>query len=261
MSEVDLKAEVEKAQEHKYNETEVQAMEEGWIPPERAGELPEGKKHLSAEEYLERGTFFKKIDTLKKKVEDQDKTINHLASHYEKVVESERAKVQREMKAEIERLKAEKIEALDQGNSARVVEIDEEIQEVRQVSREPQAEHPVFAKWKQENEWYLKDEFLHDEAEILGSEYARKRIPIDQALSKITNHLKTKYPDRFDNPERKLPPSVEGGTPPPPKGKTITEKDLTREEREVFKNFERNGVIKTDADRARYFKQVMDLRD
>lgn len=261
MSEVDLKADVEAGQPE-HTEVELEAMEAGWIPPERADALPEGKKHLTAEEYLERGSFFKKIETLKKKVEDQDKTIANLANHYEKVVESERQKAKREMDAQITRLKAEKAQALDQGDSARVVEIDEEMHQVRQeVRQQPRGEDPTFTNWKKENSWYQEDEFLTMEADVLGFEFSRRNLPLDAALTKITNHLKTKYPERFKTSARELPPSVEGSTPPVKSGKSFGEKDLTKEEREVFKNFERNGVIKSDADKQRYFQQVLEQRD
>ena len=246
--------------ELEYTDVEKQAMEDGWIPPERADELPEGKKHLSAEEYLERGTFFKKIDTLKKKVEDQDKTISNLASHYEKVVENERVKAQREMESQIAKLKAEKVEALDQGDSARVVEIDDQMQQIRQAPQ-PQGEHPALKAWKKENPWYGDDEFLSIEADMMGTELGRRQVPIEVALPKIEQHLKAKSPERFQTPDRDKPPTVEGATPPSKPSKSFGEKDLTQEEREVYKNFERNGVIKSDADRKRYFEQVQLTRD
>lgn len=259
----ELREAVEKAQDRQYSEVEKQAMDKGWNPD--PSQLPEGKRFVSAEEFIERGSFFEKIESLNKEIEGYRNSVDEMKSHYEKVAKRDAQKAREEYENKLASLKAEKKEALDQGDSQRVVDIDDEISRVRPPENPNINEaNKLIAKWKSENKWYDEDAFLGDEADILFSEYARRGIPLETALSRATNHLSTKYPDKFSNKKREEPPAVEGATPPKPASKSASEKDLTAEEREVYRNMERLGLFKDDKDgskRKQYLRDVIELRD
>ena len=256
--------EAAKQEPKEYTEAEKEAIEAGWNPDKSA--LPEGKEFLSAEEFLSRGPLFKKIDALKKDAAELKKDAaeakmiaQQVRAHQEKLLEHERAKMKADYEKRIAQLNAEKKQALDEGDSARVVEIDNELRQQPEPVI-PRQEDTIISDWRKKNTWYDNDSFLGTEADILASEFARRRVPVQDALQKIEEHLKTKYPERFED-KRSAPSQVEGATPPVKQNGKITEKQLTPEERQVFRNFEQAGIFKSDADKAKYLKEVIELRN
>lgn len=264
MSEVDLKQEVEEQLEQEqeqpeYSETELQAMDEGWIPPDRFNPEEQGKDFVSAEKFLENGSFFKKIKSLKTEVDGLKTTISKINDHNRKVAEREQQKLAQEYEAQIARLKAEKVQALEEGDHRRVVEIDDQMRQTPEPKTPEPEVSPVYENWIKENDWYNKDDFLSDEADVLASEYKRRNLPPEVALPRITEHLMAKYPEKF----KKTPahPSVEGGGHKPRSTKGISEKDLTSDEMQVFRNLNVSNYFKSDADKKQYIKDVIALRD
>lgn len=261
MSEAEKQEVVETEAAPEYTEVEQKAMEEGWIPPDRFDSEEQGKEFISAEKYLENGTFFKKINAQKEQIESLQQTVSQINEHNRKVRERELQKMQSEYESKIDALKAEKIAALDEGDSRRVVEIDDEIRRTPVPQIEPTTDNATLKRWKKDNSWYDTDKFLGMEADMMATQLARQQVPLDDALKQIKEHLTIKYPERFENKQRKAAPTVEGGSKKPtPKG-AISVKDLDPQEREVFNNWERQGVFKDDAARQAYLKQVVELRD
>lgn len=269
---VDLKRAVEEGldnQEPEFTEVEKKAMEEGWIPPSRFDSEEQGKEFISAEKFLENGSFFKKINDQKSKIEQLENSINQLNAHYQKVAENERKKAQAEYKEEIERLKAEKVKALEDGDSQRVVDIDEELR----VKKEPENGNPEFEKffkdWSEKNKWYDEDQAMRDYADMLGDGYAARHqdTPYQQIFDYVTEEVKQRYPEKFKNKQREKAPAVEGSpsnnVSEQSKGKNAgdpTIKDLTSDERTIFRNFERMNIFKSEKDKIKYIKEVVELR-
>lgn len=250
-------AEIEAEQEVEVTWSEEEAAEAeamGWIPPERAKKLPEGKQYVGPKEFMERNPLYRKM-------KEMEQSFNQLNSHYQKVSEIEHKKAEREFEQKLEELNKEKLEALNNADHARVIEIDDELR----TAEKPVKEDPVdntFQDWVSENEWYEKDNFLRVEAEKTGSVLYSDKLYGRALLDAVKDHLKQAYPDRFENPRRQAAPAVEGSTPPAkPKSKTATVKDLTADERTIYKNFERMGVFKTDAEAQKYIREVIELRD
>lgn len=231
---------------------EAEAM--GWIPPDRSKKLPEGKKFVGPKEFMERNPLYGKLKQL-------ETSMGQLTEHYQKVSEMERSKAEKEFKAEIARLKAEKVEALDNADHARVVEIDEEIQNVKKPEDEAPKSDPVFDNWVKENKWYEEDKFLQIEATKVGELLYSDKLYGKPLLEAVKNHLKEAYPDKFKNTNREKPSAVEGGTNKPSKAKTPSINDLTADERKIFDNFQMSGILKTDAEIEKYVKEAIALRD
>lgn len=262
--EVDLRAAVEgeKAQinddlnEIEVNWTEDEAQEAeamGWIPPDRAGKLPDGKKFVGPKEFMERNPLYKEVKQLKS-------TLTQLNSHYQKVAETERTKAKEEYEAKLASLQDEKIKALDEEDHKRVVEIDNEIRNTNP-PEEQVSDNTLFKDWVSKNDWYEADKFLKIEADMLGSQLVSKDLYGVDLFDTVKEHLKQKYPDRFKSPRDK-PAAVEGSTNGNRASKkTYTINDLTQDERQIYNNFERMGVFKADGSAEKYIKEVIDLRD
>lgn len=275
---IDLKKNVEEGLEDnegkksiEYTEVEKKAMEDGWIPSTRFDSEEQGKRFISAEKFLENGSFFKKINEQKDKISTLEVSINQLNAHYQKVAETERKKAKAEYEREIDKLKTEKFKALEDGDSQRVVDIDEELRgkEVPD-SKDPNFEK-YFDEWAKKNQWYNDDSSMRNYADMLGDGYAVRHqdTPYQQIFEYVTEEVKQRYPDKFKNKKREEVSTVEGsntnnvssqeGITSNDKGDP-TIKDLTTDEKTVFKNFERLRIFKDEKDRTKYIKEVIELR-
>jgi len=235
--------------------TEAEAM--GWIPPERAKKLPEGKEYVGPVEYMERNPLYGQMKELQG-------TVKELANHNQKIADLEHKRAEKQYKDEIESLKAEKVAALDSADHKQVVEIDEKIRTTEKPVAEPNED---FKKWSGENPWFEKDQFLQVEANIIGERLSATMEGI-QLLDAVKSHLQEKYPDRFKNTNRDKPDAVEGGTNQSSKksGKASLS-DLNSEETRIFNNFKRSGIFKKGENLVDemlvqdYVNQAISLRD
>ena len=225
----------------------------------------EGDNKKTAAEFIHDGRFFKQIDDLKSKNSKLQNSFEQLTSHYNKVRVSDQKKAEAEYHDKIEQLKQDKVTALDEGDNVRVVEIDEQLRTTTKPVEEPidaESKNPEFDTWVNENAWYNDSTFLQIEADKVGEFYYGKGLRGNELFDAVGNHVQELHPEKFENQKRTKAPSVEGGTPvasKPVKGK-VGEKDLTQNEREVYRNFKANGVFKTDEDVQTYFRQVMEIR-
>lgn len=266
--EVDLKAAVEAGTpikgEPEVNDVEITWTEDeaeeaeamGWIPPERAKKLPEGKKFAGPKEFMERNPLYKKVKQL-------ETSIGQLNEHHSRVSETERKKLTKEYEAKITSLQEERIKALDEGDNRKAVEIESEIRTTEKPEEVKPETDPIFQNWVNENEWYEKDAFLRVEATKVGEILYSDKLYGRELLDAVKAHLKEAHPDKFENPNRAKPAAVEASSQastPKSTGK-VSVKDLTADERTVYTNFERMKVFKTDDEKQKYLKEVIELRD
>lgn len=235
-------------------EEALEAESMGWISPEKSENLPNGKKYLGPVEFMERNPLYKRVKQL-------ESSFGELNTHYHNVAANEKQKAEKEYHDKIEKLKSEKVKALNDDDNQRVVDIDEEIRtSEKPVNKEFDQE---FNKWKGQNSWFESDSELKEYADYIGPKYADEhpRMPYSQILEHVTKVVKKTFPGKFTNSNRSRPPSVEGDTPPArTAGKTMTEKDLTSDERQVFKNFVAMGIFPDEKDKNTYLKEVIELR-
>jgi len=214
---------------------EAEAM--GYIPPERAGKLPEGKKFLGPVEFMERNPLYKQM-------KDLQVSFGQLNSHYQKVSEIEHKKAEKEFETKLADLKTQKVDALDNADHARVVEIDEEIRTAEKPV-EVKPDNSDFDKWVGENKWYKDDQFLRVEATKVGEILYSDKLFGTALLDAVKDHLKQAHPEKFKNPAREKASSVEGGSQRSVQPvKSSSTKDLTADERTIFTNFKSSGLFK-----------------
>lgn len=245
-----------------WSDTDAQEAESmGWIPPDRSKKLPEGKTFLGPKEFMERNPLYRKMKSL-------ESTVGQLNSHHQRVLENEQKKAEKHYLAELDRLEAEKVTALDEGDNKRVVEIDKEIRTTEKPEITPDSD-PVFDAWVKDNAWYEDNKFLSVEADNIAEKYLSKGFRGKELLNAMTDHMKISFKDQFpqdnnlDENGRNRPAAVEGDTRGGKRGssKNVSEKDLTSDEREVFKNFERMGVFADDKAISKYIKEVVEIRE
>jgi hypothetical protein len=170
-----------------------------------------------------------------------------LAKHHSRVqkVEYERA---------LAELKAQKKEALNEGDADAVVDIDEKLALVREAQKEaaqqqvapapaaPAETNPVFVNWVERNSWYSNQPAMRAYADRLGNELgARGGMSPTDLLAEIEREVKKEFAHKFNNPNRDKPGAVEGSTNKGGKGKDSF--TLSEEERRVMQRFVKQGVI------------------
>lgn len=208
---------VEQAPAPQIDEHEQEALEQGWKSKEEF--LAEGGKEedfKSARQFLKDTELFKRIETLNKELKSTRATLTALKGHYEKVRETE-------FRHALNTLKAQKKQALDNGDSDAVIEIDERIDQVKETQRAQAVQqqvnsnqvHPAFEAWVRDNNWYATDSELQDFADNIGRSYAKANPSIDplEVLKYVSGRVKKAYPDKFKNERRTAPSAVESVRP------------------------------------------------
>ena len=237
-----------KGEEPQYSEVEQEAMQRGWNP-----EGVEGKRNLTAEEFLDRQTLYDDIRSLKKANKRQQETITALKTHYDHVAEREREKVL----AELKQLKSQ---ALEEQNYDAVVEIDEKLAEARKQPEQEEKvqQQEVFAEWREANSWYDSNKDMREYADMIGEAYYRRtggKVPLDDVYEYVTKEVKARFPDSF-RPAKERAHLVEGaqrGSGPTKRSK-FSEADLPEEAREIMKSLTRSGIMTKEDYLKSYFE-------
>jgi hypothetical protein len=238
-----------------YSDIERQALEQGWRPKSEWEGDPEDWR--SAKEFVGRGELYGKLDTMGRELKDTKKALRMLQEHHTKVKETEYKKA-------VDELKALQKQHLEAGNSEGYIEATDILtdlkaeQKAREVVREntPNAPDPRFIQWAAANKWYEQDPGMRRYADMIGQGYAQQNPDLDpvEVLKFVTSEVRSKYKDKFVNPNRSKPSSVEGGRQAAPAVKTALE--LTDDERKVMNTFIRQNVMTKEE----YMDQVKAMR-
>ena len=220
---------------------EQQAMEQGWVPQEEWEGDPE--QWRPAKEFLDRGELFKKIEDQNRTIKEFKRALDDLKGHHAKTRETEYARA-------IQALKAQKIAALEEGDAAAVVKLDDQIDlvkdeqsKLKQAANEPQQvePNPEFTNWVDKNKWYETSQPMRAYADALGRDLAYKGLSPSEVLKEVERQVRDEFPQKFRNANRDKPGAVEGSTNKG--GKTGGDVVLSDEERRVMQRFVRTGVM------------------
>lgn len=225
------------------SESEVRAMAGGWRPKEEYEGDP--KKWVDADEFLRRGELFEKIDIMGKELRDTKKAMKMLQHHHEQVREAEFKKAQAE-------LRAEKKRAYEEGDHDKIVEIDDQMLDLRDSQRaeraaiEQQASKPDprFVSWIQKNEWYTKDAEMRGFGDEIGVAHAKTfpdKSP-EEVLLYVEQRVRKAFPEKFTNPNRNKPGTVSSGTSSTSVSHA-SEYKLSEDERRIMNSFVRSGTL------------------
>lgn len=217
-----------------YSETELAAIERGWNP-----EGVEGKRNLSAEEFLDRQKLYDDMRQLKRANKNLQKAFDALQGHHARVREVERKKL-------LEDLKVKKKIAYEADDVDAILEIDDQIADIKTEEKVNKNKEPVsnavFETWAEENSWYMDDAELKVAADALGNGYmaAHPNADLEDALEHVTNKIKKLYPDKFEKksatsskqPPASVTPASRSGTKP--KSAKYSEADMPEEDRKIM---------------------------
>lgn len=246
-------------QEVQLSSVEQEALASGWVPKDQFS--GEEHKWVDAGEYLRRGELFKKIESQSKELKDVKRALQELKKHHVEVREVE-------YKRALDTLRAQKKDALENGDADAVIAADERIdlikEQQRQLQQEQEAvetpqsgeEHPEFVEWKSKNSWYTSSRPMKAFADALGADLASQGLSPSQVLKRVEEEVRKEFPQKFQNPKQSRPSAVEGSS-----GRgaaTSNSFQLTPEEKRIMHTFVRTGVM-TEADYIKELKRVKGL--
>jgi len=234
--------------EPEYSESEQEAIQHGWNP-----EGVEGKKNLTAEEFMDRKVLYDDLRALKRRNKRLEEKYSALDQHYQHVAQKEREKV-------IAELKAAKANALAEDDYESVVEIDEKLVEARNVPKAEttqEAANEAFSEWKQENTWYDTDPEMRAYADMIGTGYFSQndKPDLEEVYNFVGKEVRKRFKEKFSEPQKR-PNLVEGankGRSAPSRSK-YSVKDLPEEDRQIMRTLVRSGVLSEEKYLKEYFE-------
>lgn len=234
---------------------EQQARELGWRPKEEfyADPKNEGKPWRDAERFVELTPLFKKIDEQHRQIKDLHKTTRHLAEHNQKIEKLSYEKA-------LATLRAERRQALEEGDLVKAEELRDRIDDVKEQSRsvaqqqtQPQLSSD-FESFVERNPWYNTNAEMTRYANGLAMELNNQGVRDPAvALARIEEETRKAFaPKTVRNPNKDSAPNLEGG-----RGKAKSDNfSLTPEQERIM-----NTLIKSGAPISRedYIKQLKQL--
>lgn len=236
----EAEVQTEEQEEQQTSGVEDKARSMGWVPKEEFKGDPE--RWRPAEEFVERGENILPIlkernEKLTSDIQELKSTMSELRQFYSK---SEQRQYERALKDLKKRQKA----AVEEGDTEAFSEIDKEIEalnkDVQETKEKPT--NPAYDKWVAENHWYLNDPELHAYADSMGQYLAQTKPHIANSpavFDEIKKLVKKQFPDKFDNPARKGPSTVESGAGAKGGKPKRSFDTLPKEAKEQCKRFER----------------------
>jgi len=235
---------------------ETKASKNGWRP--EADWKGDPDDWVPAKEFNFRGELMGRIaeqssilNNFKNQIVERDNVIKDMSDLQGKISE-------REYKKALKSLQEQKAEAIDSGEGETVVQLDDEIDDLK--GRRLQPAKPGRPKkddtpaevvdWLQQtkNKWYVNDPFLKSVADGIakGIIQANPNITPGLMLSQMDDKMRKELPHRFvDNPAvvNDLDPNdvTQGGKPPGQRKRTF--RDLDEVQQDICKRFEKLGVM------------------
>jgi hypothetical protein len=264
-------------EESQLTEAQQTALNKGWAPKEDWDGDPE--MWVDAGEFLRRGELMDRISDQTRQLrssQDEIKALREgmdvLTKHNKKIAEQEYSKAMRD-------LKEAKLEAIESGESRKVVELDDRIEELKEERRKledsnnretdpknnPQDQQPdsYVLQWVKDNPWYEQDVILKGATDALVQDYIAKNPQDAGNYRKILSHVETEISQNFDiesSPSsRKRATTIDADSV---SGRTKSKKSgkgkaysLTAEQRRIAQKFVDQGIMTMDE----YAKQLGEM--
>lgn len=250
---VEQRAEVTQAQPQ-YTEAEQRAMSKGWRPKDQFEGDPD--EWRPAREWLERGELFERMRHISKEANEAKQALNGV---YGEFVKYRQNAYQQALQA----LKADRREAMQEGDFEKVEKIEEQIDTAKQAAaaeaqklrQQTQANKealtPAYQEFVAANPWYTTDTELRDAADAVAMNFMREKngqydeFELTDFVSKRVRKL---FPDKFKRPSGPPSPDSSGSRQ---SGNTTTqvrqssglESRMSSEEQKIMQTLIKSGVV------------------
>lgn len=233
------------------------ARAQGWKPlAEFDGDKAEW---VPPEVFIMKGRLFKTIHGQKQEIKGLRKAVDDMASLLKQAKEQA-------IKTTRDELRQAKAQALSDQDHNKVVQIDEQMLELKQKETELKEETAVaeaagnqyaeyYKEWVGGNNWYLANRDMRADADMYGQSYLNSNPSADpdEVFRYVEKKIKKEYADEFMQKSEETGRSKVGAvvnsrttTTPDPSTKKLSIKSLSSEEREVALNFARLGIMSVE---------------
>lgn len=219
-------------------EIEEAAIEIGWDPEYDGEDAVDARTFIINSREIQ-DSMRKKNKNSEREIKRLTKAVEDIKNYYRKLDEVRAEK----LASEIERLKEERYEAIEEGDIEKVRKLDNKIDKTEQQVEpliEDDYDNPEFDEWVEDNPWYGVDPELTEYADAQATLDKYKGVPYKRVLKLVEKTTREMFPEKFNSgrqaqSQRNMPPKVEGRTTGRIKRKP-TKADLTPEQREVMKS-------------------------
>jgi len=231
--------------EPQVNETEQRARDMGWVPKDEYTGDP--VKWKSAEVFVALDEPIKRIESQSQELKQVKRALDALREHHTKVAENEYQRAIRD-------LKAQRKQALVEGDIDSFDRLEDEIekakdqfieikqQTVQEAPAPSEVVHPEFKTWLNRNAWYESYGYMRQFADELGVKLHQKGLERAEVLKQVEQAVRKEFPLRFNNPNKANAPGVEeGGTKSG--GKRGESFELNDQERNIMNTLVRSGTM------------------
>lgn len=241
---------------------EEKARSQGWVSEDEWVEQgKDADDWVDAKQFVFRGELMQRIQQQSKQLHESTGKIDQLTKALQKMGEMNSKIAEEQYKKALQTLKRQKAEALSDEDHDAVVEIEDQIDEIKEAqkalkeeSEAPKANEtssipPEFTAWIAENSWYNTDPVLKSVADTIGSSYAAQNpdLPPAAVLDYVARQVKLEMPHKFGGRKPQGQAVIEKGGRPnsPVRGKKpkYTAKDLDDEQLKIGKTFVDTGAL------------------
>jgi len=249
----------------------AKAMDGGWKPQEEWE--GDDNEWIDARTFNMRGDLMDRIKSQTSQLRGQDRKIQKLEGTMSQLAEHNRKMDEVAFKKALNELKGLKRDALDMSDHDQVIEIDEQISELKTYQKESAQQiqpdrdgdtNPEVAEWIDQNKWYVDNTTMRGAADALALEIVRTNPELrgrpSEVLEKVTMRLKEEFPSKF-NARRQAPTVAEPGQADiSNRSKTSRSKYSSRHlnevQSEIGRTFVQDGIMK---DLNEYASQLAEL--
>lgn len=224
--------------EMKEPELLTEALKQGYNPDY------EGDNKKTPKEFLEVAYNHNKM--LKERNDKLSNQVDDLSQKLNRVVQFQTEMKQKAVDAAIRELKAERKEAIKDGDHEKVEELDEQITKQTVAKQETNI---ILDTWLKRNSWYGSDDDLAIEADIIAKQlqdtgrFKANDSDYEKLLSQVENRVKKLFPDKFKNPKKDNPPEVEAGRSSPQRQSKKSFAELPADAKRACEQFVKEGVM------------------
>jgi hypothetical protein len=213
-------------------EVEKLAADIGWRPD---GELDAKAYILKSRDIQD--TMRDHIKIQKKQLTDLGMSVAELKVHNERVYKAEVAK----LTSELNSLKKEKKEAIQEGNVDRVELIEGQIDGIKEAMTPKKTDTTEFDTWVDKNKWYKDDPDMAAYADSIAD--ANVGIPFKTLTELVALKIEKKFPDKVNGSVKKTVPSPVEGSARKIAGSKFTKADLTESQKTIMGQFVKQGIM------------------
>ena len=230
-------------------ETVSMAKSMGWVDSDKF--RGDKDRWVGADEFVEKGLndlpiLRERLRSQSKKITDMETDISSFKTYHEETLSKEYSRA-------IHDIREKQLATVEEGDTEAYQKLEKQKEQLaishsrNRPPASPPADNPLYSSWKDKNsEWFEKDADMTSYANRMSDYIAETKpelIGKQEFLDEIEKEVKSRYQNKFENPNRDKPNAVEGGGRQHRSKGSHTYSDLPGEAKAACDRFVRRGQI------------------